>query len=314
MKRFDTKLILIFAAAAVLIAGVLLYVAIQKTLDEPGTCARCHEMSTYVATYLKPENGSIIPEHKTGCFGCHANTSQRSARDAVLREIGTGVLNEMTGFDFNTTSPDLAVNCARCHALKGYSHLNFTARCSDCHWAHIRSSAAFDPYAIPKGPHRNQTCGKCHGKDYKIPECMNCHSGHGGQKLDNSMCLACHIDPHVPKKPGILPGNTVNFSNDMPYSLCVPCHEKEYDELKASVSRHLDMQTCTLCHDSHGKIPGCSQCHPNQVVHGHTTLQCGDCHGNIMNMKCILCHGESHEWNAFTAIRPEDLSPDIRKK
>lgn len=305
--------ILILAAAIALVIGIFLSVTINKTFDEPATCARCHEMEKYVATYLNPGNGSIIQEHGSDCFGCHANTSRQRAKDAVLKQIGISALNKMTGFNFNSASPDLAVNCAKCHVLKSYSHLNFTkiAGCIDCHWAHTPSSVSLNPYSIPSGPHRNQTCSNCHGKGYKVPRCLNCHKGHGEQELENDLCLSCHVDPHLPFKPGILPGNTVNFTKDMPYSLCSPCHKDQYDELNMSHSRHLDMQTCAQCHDTHGKLPRCSGCHSKNIAHGHTILQCYNCHGGNRFSGpggCTGCHGETHEWNAITAFRPVELN------
>lgn len=311
MRKLDPRLILIVSAASVLFMGIFISVAINEALDAPATCSGCHEMDMYVTTYLVPVNGSVIAEHRSDCFGCHSNTSRQRAKNAVLKEIGISTLNKITGNNFNTERSDFAVNCLKCHVLKGYSHLNITsnAGCGDCHWAHTPTSSAFNPYLIPSGPHRNQTCSNCHGKDFKIPRCINCHTGHGGQKLENSLCLACHTDPHLPIKPGILPGNTVNFTKDMPFSLCAPCHEKQYYDLNISRSRHLDMQTCTLCHDSHGKRPRCSQCHPDLIVHGHTTLQCNDCHGRISGLQCKLCHGVTHEWSAITALLPDEVSP-----
>ncbi len=310
MIRLDLKQILILAALVSLIVSVFIAPAIQKTLDTPETCAGCHEMEKYVATYLRPMNGSIMAQHDLDCLGCHASTSRQRAREAVHREMGVSALNKMTGLDFNTTSPELEVNCSKCHVIKGYSHLNFTATagCSECHWAHEPTSGILNPYAIPSGPHRNQTCSNCHGKDFKIPRCMNCHSGHGSQELDNVLCLECHIDPHLPIIPGIVPENTVNFSADLPYSLCVPCHENQLDEMNRSNSRHLDMRTCTLCHDSHGKKPRCSKCHSKNNNHDHTILVCKDCHGKIRPLYCPLCHGKSHEWSSLTALHPDELN------
>ncbi|VVB86238.1 Cytochrome c3 [uncultured archaeon] len=211
----------------ILSVGILLALNVQKKIEDPQTCNLCHEMKPFVASYLKPEAGSTIAKHKLGCLGCHTNTSLNEAKSAVLKEIEIGAIAKITGVQLNTVNSALAINCTRCHIMNDIQHLNAIAnlRCKDCHWAH-------EPVAglnktnisslIPYGPHKNQTCQNCHGTTFVIPSCVNCHSGHGGQKLNNSLCLECHTDPHVPKKPGILPYNTVKFSGDLPFSVCHP--------------------------------------------------------------------------------------------
>ena len=309
MKRLGLKLFLLLIVIATLLIFVIFSFEFNRMLDDPATCNTCHEMKDYVSTYLEPKNGSIIAKHELSCLGCHTNTSIEKGKAAILKEIKIGIINRAAGVELDINSSDLRANCLRCHLKNDFRHFNITeiAQCHECHWSHKPPADRINPYLIPYGPHRNQTCDKCHGMDFRIPNCMDCHTGHGKQKLENSLCLACHVDPHVPVKPGISRGNTVNFTSDLPFSLCEPCHEKQLEELRSSNSGHFSMGTCTKCHDSHGKKYYCSKCHPNRITHGHQILICNDCHGKITGMKCTSCHGSTHEWSAYTALVPDDL-------
>jgi hypothetical protein len=302
-KSRQLYLVLIFGIL-ILLAGILLALNAYKSLEDPQTCNICHEMEPFVASYLKPEQGSTIEKHKLDCLGCHTNISPAEARSAVIKEIEIGTLNKIAGVQLNTSTSALAVNCIRCHLMKEHFNASNNTSCQGCHWAHNSLTTNKSPSVIPYGPHKNQTCQKCHGTTFVIPRCINCHSGHGGQKLENDLCLECHTDPHVPKKPGILPDNTVKFTENLPFSVCQPCHENEYFNLTNTRSLHTDMQTCALCHKYHGLIPNCNECHPGMMLERHVNFECKDCHIRFDPVKitCPDCHGRSHEWSAFTAV------------
>ncbi len=304
MEDKTRRIVLLIIGIPLIIAGIIWFFDIPTSLDDPKICNRCHEMRPYVASFLNPENGSVIAEHNLNCLGCHRNTTLNEARSAVLREIEASILTNITGIQMKTSFSALNVNCKRCHVMKDSQHVIITnnTSCLDCHWAHrSRESIKAVSAAIPFGPHRNQTCQNCHGTTFEIPRCIKCHTGHGGQKLENGLCLGCHINPHVPEKPG---SDTGNFPQNLPFSVCQPCHENEYYNMTNLPSMHTNMQTCTLCHKFHGEIPKCNFCHPGMMNERHTTFNCRDCHiaYNPVKITCEDCHGRSHEWSAATAI------------
>jgi len=318
MKRKNTIFLVIFVAGiALFLTAILISSYAQKTLENPTGCSLCHEMEPYVTSYLEPLNDSAISKHNFTCFGCHSNTSEREARKAVLNEMERSILTKLTGVNLSVDTRALSVNCTKCHASKDVSHFiafNET-KCEDCHWAHMKSgnfSNKSGNYSnismlplIPYGPHKDQTCQKCHGTNFQIPKCINCHTGHGNQKLENRLCLVCHSDPHIPEIPGNSSGNTVEFKEKLPFSVCQPCHENQYFNIINAYSLHTEMQTCTLCHSSHGEKPRCSKCHEGMMIDRHKDFKCETCHATFVREKfisCMDCHGTSHEWSALTAI------------
>lgn len=310
MEKKHQYFLLVFIGTLILLATVLFAVIINKTLDDPSTCIFCHEMKPYVSSYLKPEQGSAIEGHRLTCIECHSNNSLSESRNSLMNEIELSVLNRTTGIELNATFPALAVNCARCHVLDSrHPMISGITACTDCHWAHtkekITSSSTSRVLDIPYGPHINQSCQKCHGTTFEIPRCINCHTGHGNQKLKNKLCLECHVDPHIPKKPGIRSNNTVKFTGNLPFSACQPCHENQYFNIMNTYSLHTEMQTCTLCHEFHGEKPRCSKCHKGMMIERHKDFECKTCHATYNRerfISCPDCHGTSHEWSPFTAI------------
>ena len=317
MEKIRREFLIIFIAGmAVLLTVMLLSFFAQKTFEDPAKCSLCHEMEPYVISYLEPPQGSAISKHNFTCLDCHSNTSEREARKAILNEMENSILNKITGVNLSGDTRALSVNCTKCHILQDVSHLivfNDT-KCEACHWAHMKSensnksgnnsNISMLPL-IPYGPHKNLTCQKCHGTDFQIPKCINCHTGHGEQKLENRLCLECHVDPHIPIKPGIRSNNTVKFTGNMPFSVCRPCHEIQYFNIMNTHSLHTEMQTCTLCHEFHGEKPRCSKCHEGMMIDRHKDFECKTCHATYNRerfISCPDCHGTSHEWSPLTAI------------
>lgn len=291
---------LFFTGIMILLLFVIIGLTFSSALDRPGTCGLCHNMEPFVSSFLEPLNGSVIQKHELGCIDCHTNSSASRARASRNFHM----LNEITGFKLDLPRKDMAVNCSRCHVIDDYFHLNSskTFSCTDCHWAHDPKTSLYSPkndtvaVLIPYGPHRNQTCGNCHGPDFKIPRCTDCHGGHYEKNFDNEVCLGCHFDPHIPEIPGKFPKYMKGFKGNLSFETCMPCHEKEYFDVAYSFSRHTEMQTCTLCHTVHGKIPGCESCHKVMDKQQHPEFYCKNCHktlesGNIVS--CFDCHGRN---------------------
>ena len=187
MKKNIAFSVIFIAGIALLLTTILLSFYAQKTLDNQTRCSLCHEMEPYVASYLEPLEGSAISKHNFTCLDCHSNTSESEARKAVLNEMEKSILNKITGVNLSVDTRALSVNCTKCHILQDASHLiafNDT-KCEACHWAHRtsgnNSNISMLPL-IPYGPHKDQTCQKCHGTDFQFPKCINCHTGHGEQR------------------------------------------------------------------------------------------------------------------------------------
>jgi hypothetical protein len=310
MNEKTRTVILILLSCLIFVFSVLSGMELSNRLENPEQCSYCHEMLPYYSSYQNPGNGSIMKTHKLNCIQCHASRNIHDAKMQVAIKIIAYNLNLSGVFKPEELEP----NCTKCHSLPDTSihkRTNLTD-CSYCHWAHqppeensITSNLSKN-LLIPYGPHRNQTCKQCHGTDVKIPRCVNCHEGHGGQKLENNLCIICHTDPHIPGIPGIRQNNTVNFTKDLSFSVCQPCHESEYSNLTNSTS-HNNMQTCNICHNKHGKIPKCYNCHKAMKEERHlNNVKCIDCHTKDRLVKCEECHGRSHQWSAFTAIIPEE--------
>ncbi|MDD5615583.1 MAG: hypothetical protein PHH85_05215 [Candidatus Methanoperedens sp.] len=296
----------------ILIIALFTGIIIQKNLDDPDRCSLCHEMKPFVLSYLEPVNGSVINKHDLKCLDCHSNTSIKYAKSALIDEIKGYAVHKITGLNLNIDLSALSVNCKKCHSLDSFRHFNVQneASCSDCHWAHKPYNKNVNKFniknndiIIPYGPHKNQSCPNCHGTTFEIPKCTQCHKGHYETKPDNSLCLGCHVDPHVPIIPiGISPTITNQLPENLPFDACKPCHEKQFYELNNSFTLHTEMKTCTLCHKWHGVIPTCTSCHTAMNVSKHRDLKCSICHRVETKLpSCQACHGVSHEWSGFSA-------------
>lgn len=312
MNEKNRTVIFVILGCMIFAASILLGIEFNTRLDDPEFCGSCHEMQPFFNSYLHPDNGSILMTHKINCIQCHSNRKIYDAKNQVVIKIIASYFNLSSFFISKELKPD----CSKCHSVPVTSmHRNIDpTNCTYCHWAHkpdeksITSDNSLNNSflsLISSGPHRNQTCLKCHGTSFQTPMCVNCHTGHGGQKLENRFCIVCHTDPHVPTKPGILLENTVDFPNDLPYSACQPCHENEYSNLTQSYSQHNDMQTCSICHVKHGMWKRCYQCHKAMDVEPHiNNLKCSDCHTSGRLIQCQECHGQSHSWSGSTATVP----------
>ncbi len=189
-------------------------------------------------------------------------------------------------------------DCVKCHAkppadieAKGGKHKTAVS-CQDCHVGH--------PPAVKR----------------PIPQCSMCHEGKPHFKLDK--CLGCHRNPHTPK--------VITFGRDIT-DPCLTCHTQQIAQLREFKSKHSAL-TCSYCHDVHGKIPNCTQCHkshsaeivqadckkchkahqPKNVVYGNDTNSkfCAACHKNAYDLLvaskakhrallCVTCHQTKHK-------------------
>jgi hypothetical protein len=191
-----------------------------------------------------------------------------------------------------------SADCVKCHAkppadieARGMAHKT-KVTCQDCHQGHPPTTKKI------------------------IPQCGMCHEGKPHFKLGG--CLGCHRNPHTPKD--------ITFGRDVT-DPCLTCHSQQIAQLKQFPSKHSKLN-CSFCHDVHGKIPQCTQCHkahspeqtaadckkchkahqPKNVAYAADTpsKQCGACHSKALgllsaskakhkSLLCVTCHQEKHK-------------------
>ena len=179
------------------------------------------------------------------------------------------------------------------------------ARCHTSHFSRIKQDG---------GRHRSVACTDCHEifhaynplKDNYakiMPKCSACHDDPHGKDKAVQQCADCHADPH---RPVVAIPDPSNIEMQ-----CRACHTKVAQSLVKYLSKHTD-EDCSSCHsESHGRIPGCAECHESHspavtmdtpqclVCHPvHTPLQIAYSDGVENNLICAGCHDQ-----AFNQLR-----------
>jgi hypothetical protein len=190
-------------------------------------------------------------------------------------------------------------DCAKCHALQvkmltwdGGKHATEVG-CLDCH---------------PQHPPE---------KDNTVAACDSCHQGRPHYTVED--CLQCHADPHRPLVTLCDPAKPARTA-------CLSCHAEVGKQMEAAAGLHAKL-FCTRCHERHGSMPGCLDCHqphlrsqppaacmichpphrPQQVktVSWVPTSYCTACHSkagreleqsmtNHGVLECVFCHKGPH--------------------
>lgn len=301
------KKLLLFLTISLFVTALAAYGAIQvfNYSGQPKFCDSCHEVRPY-QKYANPDPDSIIPMHKKfgiSCIDCHSGSEkgikgQVEARKAIMNVAIKSKINSMinqyfhTNFTYNTSGfKSLRADCIKCHSLSDARHLNITntgrlRSCYSCHWVHSRPNDS-EPHLSRKigiGLHKNRTCMDCHGTDFSIPFCRKCHKTHiEGADWNNTVCLGCHNDPHVPKK------SYGTFNATIPKKLCSACHKEIYDKLRIYNSKHNKKLLCVNCHPVHKQIKDCFDCHTS---HHTNSRECSACHPYVSG--CMDCHRNPH--------------------
>ena len=184
-----------------------------------------------------------------------------------------------------------------------------TLAVTDCVKCHQKEPATI---ASQGGKHKTAvTCLDCHeehppwGTDV-IPVCSKCHEGRSHFELEN--CLGCHTDPHQPLN--------LTLADDL-VTPCLTCHEQQGQEFKDYTSKHAQ-QSCTFCHNVHGFIPNCSECHEPHAQ-GQTMDDCLVCHPVHHPLQisypettprafCVPCHEEAGKQLAKTTTKHQTFT------
>ena len=162
------------------------------------------------------------------------------------------------------------------------------------------------------GKHKTDvTCLDCHVEhppsgENAIPQCSACHSGSSHFELDN--CLQCHSDPHEPL--------ALNLGGDIT-GPCLTCHAQQGEEFNDYASKHAE-QSCTFCHDVHGRVPECSECHEPHAQ-GQQFADCLGCHSAHHPLQisypittprefCVACHEEAGTQLSKTTTKHQNFT------
>ncbi len=234
---------------------------------KPLTADQCGQCHPGIFQKIK-EKGE---RHRFQCQKCHQQlhsyNPQKQNWAEVMPQCGSCHKEPPHGKAFTA--------CLDCHKdphmpLAIAQDKNLMASCGTCHTAPQAQLTKF-PSA-----HTKQECTACHSSHGLIPSCMECHTAHvPNQSLES--CKSCH-PVHKPKE---IVYNDSEASN----TTCGSCHGSVFKEWSGTTSLHGKV-TCAMCHDKHGKIPDCKQCHT--APHDASLLQkfprCLDCHINVHNL------------------------------
>lgn len=239
-------------------------------------------------------------------------------RHSIILTAAAVLCFGIIGFAGSARSAEPAVEPA---AAPAAAPVRGTLQVTDCEKCHLPFVQQVEEAG---GKHKTEvTCVECHDgthppgveKGSLIPQCTNCHSGQPHFTLEN--CLSCHKNPHQPLQ--------IVFSGNV-MTACNTCHPEQVTEITANVSAHAKVD-CSFCHDKHGYIPDCLNCHqvhiedqkfedclkchqvhnPLQLAYGNEVpnRDCGACHADLRStlesgatkhaaFQCVFCHTSKH--------------------
>ena len=215
--------------------------------------------------------------------------------------------------DLRTAGGEHRFDCRNCHeAFHAYNPLRHNyaqlmPKCSTCHSTphgskHTQCLSCHHnphtPLKVPSSDHLSKYCGDCHQKEAgqlkQYPSahtdlgCTTCHAGKHGTI---PKCFDCH-EPHYPKQPlaqcttchQVHKPLQISFRPEDNPKVCGTCHKKEFGKWSHTKSKHGQV-TCTVCHNRHGFIPKCTDCHV--PPHDKALL------AKFPN--CLTCHLDVHD-------------------
>jgi len=179
----------------------------------------------------------------------------------------------------------------------------------DCVKCHGKAPADI---AAAGGKHKTEIgCQDCHNGHPPIarkiiPLCSQCHEGKPHYKL--AACLGCHSNPHTPRN--------IKFGNNVT-DACLTCHTGQIVKLRDNKSKHTAL-FCSTCHNTHGRIPECTQCHKPHFA-GQTTADCKKCHQAHMpkivtysdktpSKDCAACHKKAYDLLMASKFKHQKLT------
>jgi len=246
----------------------------------PRQCTDCHVNNNYnitntscISCHQNDYNNAKSPVPHTGfpttCEMCHDTTAWT---DATFNHNNTPF--PLTG---SHTVPPRA--CADCHVNNNYQTLPTT--CIGCHQTDYNNAKSPVPHTgFPT------TCQNCHDTiqwtDGKFDHSQTGFPLTGSHTVPPRACTDCHIN------------NNYNLTS----TLCITCHQTDFNNANSPVPHTGFPTTCELCHDTiawtdatfnHNNTP-----FPLTGSHTVPPRVCADCHVNnnyqTLPTACIGCH------------------------
>ncbi len=246
----------------------------------PRACADCHVNNNYqlnsalcITCHQKDFNGANSPVPHTGfpttCEMCHDTTAWT---DATFNHNNTPF--PLTG---SHTVPPRA--CADCHVNNNYTTL--PTACIGCHQTDYNNANSPVPHTgFPT------TCEQCHDTvqwtDGKFDHSQTGFPLTGSHTVPPRACTDCHV----------------NNNYKLNSTLCITCHQTDFNNANSPVPHTGFPTTCELCHDTvqwtdatfnHNNTP-----FPLTGSHTVPPRACVDCHVNnnytTLPTACIGCH------------------------
>ncbi len=230
---------------------------------QPAECGQCHG-GQFLG--LRDSGG----KHRFACQECHQVFHAYNPRKNNYDEL-MPLCSTCHGQQHGAKK----IDCLNCHQ-NPHTPLQIPAMdrlakaCADCHTAPAKELKKF-PSA-----HTEQGCQTCHhDKHGYIPDCAECHDGHYDDQPVQD-CMSCHTRVHAPLQ--------IGFPRDANVKTCSGCHDNVYGKWQRTPSKHGQV-SCVTCHQAHGKIPDCTECHG--VPHNKKQME--------LFPKCLTCHIDVHD-------------------
>jgi len=252
----------------------------------PRACIDCHINNNYglnsaacVTCHLKDYQATTNPNHVTGnfpqtCDTCHSTSTWLNA---TFNHNSTGF--PLTGL--HTVPPRL---CTDCHINNNYG-LN-SAACVTCHLKDYQGTT--NPNHVTAN--FPQTCEQCHSTSTWLGATFN-HTSTGfaltgAHTVPPRQCTDCHI----------------NNNYGLNSTLCITCHQNDYNNAKTPVPHTGFPTTCEQCHDTivwtDGKFDHSTTGFPLTGSHTVPPRACTDCHINnnygLNSTLCYTCHQKDY--------------------
>ena len=266
--------------------------------DPPRVCTYCHVNNNYNLTstacyscHQKDFVGAKNPDHVAGGFAqtcelCHSTSRWQPATFDHSKSAFP-----LTGS--HTVPPR---QCADCHINNNYNITNIT--CISCHQNDYNGAKTPVPHAgFPT------TCEQCHDTiqwtDGKFDHSQTGWALTGSHTVPPRACTDCHIN------------NNYNLTS----TLCITCHQNDYNGAKTPVPHTGFPTTCEQCHDTiqwtDGKFDHTQTGFPLTGSHTVPPRACTDCHinnnYNLTSTLCITCH--QNDFNGATSPVPHTGFP-----
>jgi hypothetical protein len=254
--------------------------------DPPRVCTDCHVNNNYnltsTACYSCHQNdyqGAKNPDHVAGGFAttcelCHSTSAWQPATFDHSKSPFP-----LTGS--HTVPPR---QCADCHINNNYNITNIT--CISCHQNDYNNAKSPVPHTgFPT------TCEQCHDTiqwtDGKFDHSQTGFTLTGSHTVPPRACTDCHVN------------NNYNLNS----TLCITCHQTDYQNAKSPVPHTGFPTTCEQCHDTiqwtDGKFDHSQTGWALTGSHTVPPRACTDCHVNnnynITVTTCISCHQTDYQ-------------------